>query len=69
MSRIRLTTLFLGLTKIMCGDNNDAKQQTEIGNSCRATAATAVFGVAGAIALNTDDYKTNLYDFARVVAA
>jgi|TARA_Y100000814_G_C12214289_1_gene362473 hypothetical protein len=53
----------------MCGDNNDAKQQTEIGNSCRATAATAVFGVAGAIALNTDDYKTNLYDFARVVAA
>ncbi|GAA0843831.1 DcaP family trimeric outer membrane transporter [Marinobacter szutsaonensis] len=38
----------------------------------RATAAAAVFGVAGqagAVELSTGDYETNLYGFARVVAA
>lgn len=38
----------------------------------RATAAAAVFGVAGqagAVELSTGDYETNLYGFARVLAA
>ncbi|WP_449284381.1 DcaP family trimeric outer membrane transporter [Marinobacter sp. PE14] len=47
-------------------------QSNKLRLAIRATAAAAVFGVAGqagAVELNTGDYKTNLYGFARVVAA
>lgn len=47
-------------------------QSNKLRLTIRATAAAAVFGVAGqagAVELNTGDYKTNLYGFARIVAA
>lgn len=47
-------------------------QSNKLRMAIRATAAAAVFGVAGqagAVELSTGDYETNLYGFARVVAA
>ena len=47
-------------------------QNNKLRMAIRATAAATIFslaGQAGAVELNTGDYETNLYGFARIVAA
>lgn len=69
MSQIR-NYFEVGPTKIMCGDNNDAKQQTENGNSCNGCSYySGVSAQANAVSFNAGDYEMSVYGYGRLNAS